>query len=239
MRECANEEMRDVLPEFAAERLSGAERGRVAAHVATCATCAAELELLRAARRAMSRGVPTIDVAGVVAALPKPPAAARPEPTVVALAQPPQLVRPESGIAGGGQSALAPKSRRGALSRTMVQWGAWRIAAAATIAVGGLSVAVLRTHSAPTAATSPAAVSGPAVSPPPGVGGTQSSLPVPGQLDGAPAVESGPGLAVSSDISELSDGDVETLLQDMTGMDAEPSAEPDAAAPAMPAVVSQ
>jgi hypothetical protein len=228
MRECASGEIRDVLPEFAAERLSGAERGRVAAHVATCAACAAELDLLRAARRAMSRGVPAIDVAGIVAALPKPPAAARPEPTVVARTQPPQLVLPEAGIASGGRSALSRKGRRGALSRTMVQWGAWRIAAAATIAVGGLSVAVLRTHSAP-----------PASSPTSGVGGTQQSLPVPGQPDGGPAVESGPGLAVSSDISELSDGDVETLLQDMNGMEAEPSVEPDAAAPAMPAVVSQ
>ena len=46
------------------------------------------------------------------------------------------------------------------------------------------------------------------------------------------------GLAVTSDISELSDGDVEALLQDMIASNAAPAAEPDAAAPDMPVAVS-
>jgi hypothetical protein len=43
---------------------------------------------------------------------------------------------------------------------------------------------------------------------------------------------------VNGDISELSDGDVETLLQDMDRLDAVPDADPDAAAPDMPVAVS-
>jgi hypothetical protein len=51
-------------------------------------------------------------------------------------------------------------------------------------------------------------------------------------------MNSGPGLAVASDISELSDGEVESLLKDMNDLDAQPSADPDDAAPGLPAVVS-
>jgi hypothetical protein len=43
---------------------------------------------------------------------------------------------------------------------------------------------------------------------------------------------------MSGDISELSDGDVETLLQDLDGLDAQPSADPDAASPALRGVDS-
>jgi len=243
MSECLNGDLRDLLPDLAAERLSGAERARVASHVATCAACAAEVELLRAAQRVMTRGVPAVDVARVVAALPKPPAAAESRPLLVSSST--------RGLGDArprrGEAARAVSSRR-----SVHQWSAWRIAAAATIAVGGLSVAVIRNmgpgpiaHPAasPDSAARPTVVSPAPVTPtqaePPAVpaqgqpGGPSSTEP-----DSGPVVDAGSGLAMSGDISELSDGDVETLLQGLDGLDGQPSADPDAAVPALRGVDS-
>ena len=71
MSDCANIEMRELLPEYLHERLGDVERARVAAHLASCEDCAAELEAMRAARSALSRTLP-IDTRKIVAALPRP-----------------------------------------------------------------------------------------------------------------------------------------------------------------------
>ena len=68
MRDCPEGDLRDALPLLAHGKLAGAERARVEAHVAECATCAAELDLLRAVARAYD--VARIDSATIVAALP-------------------------------------------------------------------------------------------------------------------------------------------------------------------------
>jgi hypothetical protein len=250
MSECRNEDLRDLLPDLAAERLASSERARVASHVATCAACTAELELLRAARRVMSRGVPVVDVARIVAALPHPPVAADARPALVASSEPVRAV----GARGAGRDASrgAAPARGAAPRRYLHQWGGWRIAAAATIVVGGLSVAVLRqlrpsTDAAPVIAPAigPAgAPETPAVTPAPRVPGQPS---VPGETPVGPSptspspgteMQAGAGLAVAGDISELSDGDVETLLQDMNALDGQPSADPDASVPAISGAVS-
>jgi anti-sigma factor RsiW len=69
MIDCQNGEMRDQLPDFVHEQLPAAARVAVAAHVATCAACAAEVALLRELRGAMRAG-PKVDVARIVALLP-------------------------------------------------------------------------------------------------------------------------------------------------------------------------
>ena len=71
MFDCANVEMRELLPELVAGTLDAATRARVEEHVASCTECASELETLRAVRGAYS-GAPAIDVSRVVAALPRP-----------------------------------------------------------------------------------------------------------------------------------------------------------------------
>lgn len=252
MSECLNTELRDLLPDLAAERLSGSERTRVAAHLASCESCAAEVELLRAARRVMTQGVPAVDVARIVAALPKPPAVADAKPALVASSS---SARPLAGTTRTVAGARAERATRrrwiggaGAGSR----WTAWRIAAAATIVVGGLSVAVIR-NLGPVQATRiselPPSVVAPTptspVSPmprgtaPSATTGSSAQPPVTsGTPDSQTAADTGPGLAVASDISELSDGDVESLLQDMNRLDAQPSAEPDDAAPGLPTVIA-
>ena len=83
MSDCANVEMRELLPQLAAGMLDAATRARVDEHLIDCADCASELETLRLVRAAYA-SAPAIDVRRVVAALPKPAVATRgargPEP---------------------------------------------------------------------------------------------------------------------------------------------------------------
>ena len=72
MTDCGNESLRDLLPLLAHDALGVEETARVRAHLATCASCAAELELLGAARRVFDAVTPQMDVAAIVAGLPIP-----------------------------------------------------------------------------------------------------------------------------------------------------------------------
>jgi anti-sigma factor RsiW len=81
MNDCVNAEMRDRLPDLLNDRLPANERAEVVAHVAACADCREELELLRAIRSMLSAPALRVDVARVVSALPKPPSQATRRPT--------------------------------------------------------------------------------------------------------------------------------------------------------------
>ncbi len=72
MTDCPNAEMRDRLPDLLHDRLDASERAVVMAHVADCADCRAELEVLRGVQRMLIEDTPAVDVARIVAALPKP-----------------------------------------------------------------------------------------------------------------------------------------------------------------------
>lgn len=74
MRDCANDLMRDLLPEYAVGALGEAESAQVAAHLDGCAACRAELELLGRVRHAVVNAAPAVNIAAIVAALPKAPA---------------------------------------------------------------------------------------------------------------------------------------------------------------------
>lgn len=71
MIDCPNGGIRDQLPDFVHDQLKATARAAVAAHVAQCAACAAEVTLLRELRGTLRKG-PTVDVARIVAALPAP-----------------------------------------------------------------------------------------------------------------------------------------------------------------------
>lgn len=122
MTDCPNVAMRELLPELLHDALPAAERARMEAHLATCGECAAELTLLRSARRAMvGARTPALDTAAIVAALPR-PVGRRPQ------VQPLGARRPER-----------VQVRR---SPTF-----FRIAAAITfVALGGMSLAVARSY---------------------------------------------------------------------------------------------
>ena len=70
MSDCANVEMRELLPELAAGTLDASARARIDAHVITCAECASELETVRLVREAFA--APAVDTQRIIAALPKP-----------------------------------------------------------------------------------------------------------------------------------------------------------------------
>ena len=76
MNDCLNAEMRDRLPDLLHDRLSASVRAEVNAHVAACADCREELELLSELNAMFVKSTPRVDVAYVVNALPKPPARA-------------------------------------------------------------------------------------------------------------------------------------------------------------------
>jgi anti-sigma factor RsiW len=204
MTDCPNGDIRDQLPDYVHDRLSAADRALVAAHVASCPFCAAEVELLGAARRAISAAAPRVDTARIVAALPSPPSRA---------VQRPSIVRTQ----GGRVTAKRPARR------VM----AWRMAAAiATVAIGGVSFTVLRdlqrvSTPAVTPSVTPAVVAAPAPS-------SVAVAPLSAQprAKGEELAENGVAVPDGGRIGELSDDDVQSLLNDMDQLDGVPDANP-------------
>lgn len=150
MIECTNIDMQDLLPEFIAERLSARERELVALHLADCAACQADHEVLVAVRHA--RPVPPpVNIASIVAALPRPFVIERSTPDELSAAGSEHAnARPMLTVQRGGDmsrhasppsvSAIGTRSR----SRRMTGM-VMRFAAAFTlVAVGGLSMVMAR-----------------------------------------------------------------------------------------------
>lgn len=72
MSDCADLEIREMLPEYLHGALQPAERARVASHLSSCAECAAELRLLETVRRSHQAAAPAVNVAAIARALPSP-----------------------------------------------------------------------------------------------------------------------------------------------------------------------
>ena len=201
MSECANVEVREMLPDLLHGALQGEVRDGVERHVAECSDCEAELALLASARRAMAaRPVPAVSVASIVRALPLPDR----RPEMRAAMQPD--VRP----------ALQPAARRRAPSM------AFRLAAAVSfISLGGVSVAVARSYfGAGETIVADSVVSL----------RTDSVLPV-APATGAGVVPGASGttrtVSMLAGISELGDADLESLFGELETLEAAPAAEPD------------
>src|SRR4029079_13526348 len=71
MSECLSAEMRDVLPDFVHDQLDDGRAAEVRGHIASCAECAAEVELLRAVMSA-APAAPEMNIDRIVSALPTP-----------------------------------------------------------------------------------------------------------------------------------------------------------------------
>ncbi len=144
MTECPNIDVREQLPEFVAGILPAGERDAIEEHLALCAACRAESEMLAAVRAA--RPVPPVmNIAAIVAALPKPAETAR-ETSDTASADTVRAFR----VITGGEPALAPSLRTARRKQTSARrWpvgaSVMRFAAAITlVAVGGLSFVMAR-----------------------------------------------------------------------------------------------
>jgi anti-sigma factor RsiW len=68
MNDCTNLDIRDLLPDLARGALSGPSLATVEEHLATCASCRAELRLLRNALAALG-GAPSVDAGRIAAAV--------------------------------------------------------------------------------------------------------------------------------------------------------------------------
>jgi hypothetical protein len=71
MIECPNLGVRDRLPDLANDTLEPAVRELVLIHLAECAACTAEIEILRTTRLILIGTTPKVNVAGIVSALPQ------------------------------------------------------------------------------------------------------------------------------------------------------------------------
>jgi anti-sigma factor RsiW len=197
MNDCVNAKMRDQLPDLVHDRLSAADRASVLAHVEACGDCRDELQLLRDARAMFARGIPRVDVAYVVGALPKAPA-----PRATARLEPSRRARTWSDwriaaavtllIAGGGSYAVMSSHRTG-MADTVV--------ASSTAAVSPTTRAVAIVDSSPI----------------PGL----DQLVVPD--DDQPAATG----SLDTRLGDLNEDQLNVLLKDMDNLRAVPASEPE------------
>jgi anti-sigma factor RsiW len=75
MTDCGNETLRDQLPLLALDALTGEAATRVRAHVADCASCAAELAVIRKAGALFAAATPRVHTEAILRALPQAPGA--------------------------------------------------------------------------------------------------------------------------------------------------------------------
>ena len=68
MTDCTNLEMRDLLPDYARGAMTGPSVTAVEQHLASCASCRAELAVIRSARAALSDAT-RVDAARIIAAV--------------------------------------------------------------------------------------------------------------------------------------------------------------------------
>lgn len=197
MTDCPNATVRDRLPDLLHGALDATTRAAVEAHVAGCADCTSELALLRAARGALARA-PEVDVARIVAALPR-PAVARP-----------RLVEFPS----------AEERERRAAGRHATPWGGLAAAAVVAVAIGLGSLVVRDRPAEDGAAVVALADSGErgAASGAPAAPTARASRPT------ATSAAAAPLLVVNT--SGLSDADLAGLLDELDDLDAVPAADP-------------
>jgi hypothetical protein len=218
MTDCPDGTTRDALPDFVQGRLDAPAVARVAAHLATCASCADEVRLLRAVLGATMTTTPALDRARLVAALPAPPR---------------QVVRPIE-VAAGGASRGRGASRRGRASVAGAwHWSSWRVAASvAVIGIGGLSVALMQRAGAPTPTGVVAGPSVVAATPVAGVADRPSVARTPAAPVAAPSATASAdaaeaaALPAGGGMTDLADEEVESLLHDIDSFDGVPDANP-------------
>lgn len=223
MNKCMNADIRDALPDYLHGHLDAASTVEVRAHIADCAECAAELEMLNLVL-ASAPAVPAMDVAQIASALPLPTrhgfllhrggGGAATEP-----------VRPVA-------PAFAPRKRAWANPFVKIA------AAAAIVTAGGLSLIVGRDVLRPevqVGQTAPAAAPQIAVTT---EAPAATSVEAPAPVKSAPApkaveVAAVNGLSLGGDLQDLSEEHLAALLEDIDQMDALPAAEPESMEPSV------
>ncbi|HVD06517.1 MAG TPA: zf-HC2 domain-containing protein [Gemmatimonadaceae bacterium] len=208
MGDCQNVEMRELLPERAAELLSPRDAARVDGHVAECELCTFELEILRAARTAL-RGRATVDVGRISGAV------------VLATRTPVRSVRRAPTRQWIGWRAAASIALVAVGATSIAVWNGGRSGARGSVATtpGTETAAVATPSGAGTLAQGAATGSGSVSS----SGSAQATV--------RPASLS--GLTAAGGLSDLSDAELESLLGDIGSLDASSFDEPQEVMPAI------
>ena len=208
MGDCQNVEMRELLPERAAELLSPRDAACVDAHVAECEMCAFELEILRAARSAL-RARATVDVGRISGAV------------VLATRTPVRSVRRAPTRQWIGWRAAASIALVAVGATSIAVWNGGRGGARGSVATtpGTESAAVATPSGAGALAQGAATGSG--------------SLPSSGSAQATVRPASVSGLTAAGGLSDLSDAELESLLGDIGSLDASSFDEPQEVMPAI------
>ncbi len=204
MTNCAKIDVRERLPELVHGQLSPAEAATVTSHIAECAACASELELLRLVM-ASAAPAPAISVEKIVAALPSPtPAAPAKRPI------------------------LSPKRRLIPLSARTVQ-----IAAGFALAASVLFVIMRREVEAPEVRPAPALQTAAKTNEPAIPSSSVPTLPAATAQSRETRVVSGPGLTLGGSTEDLSDESLAILVDEMDRLDGVPTVEPESLDPSL------
>lgn len=203
MNDCPNADMRDLLPDLVHGNLDASAQRMAEAHLATCAECRAELELLQQVRATL-HATPVVDLGAITAALPAYRAPAR------------------RSWVGWRVAAVITIVASGA-SSLLVARRAPRVPDSATVLVADKSPVALPAAALPPAAPESAAVN---------TGVTRSSV-VPQPVAGIDVPAGERELAMTGGtLSDLSDQELATLLREIDTMDALPSVDVESASAA-------
>ena len=209
MNDCMDTEVRDALPDLIHGRLSDLDKATLTAHVESCADCRAELEFLSRLRAAAPLA-PRIDIERIVSALPVPmPSAAD--------------------VLASVPSRAARNSRRSFIWKTA--------AAAALLVVGSLTFANGRRQSLPVSVINPTASAAAVAEATIPVAPSVASLPservatprLPAAVPGRAVATAGrAGLSLTGGVQDLTDQQLQALVNDLDKVKGLPSAEPEA-----------
>jgi anti-sigma factor RsiW len=204
MTDCANVEMRDLLPDFVHDRLGAADATRVQLHLSECAYCSAEVELIRAVMASVP-AAPAIDVASIIANLPQPPA------RVDSVARP--------AISRGGR---------------VFRFGVRQLPLAAGLALAAsLTFVVVGRQKSPTEIRPAASAQAPTVVPAPSAPAEKTSVPASKVVATASRPAQVASLTLGGSTEELSDESLEILVDEIERMDAVPGTEPESLEPSI------
>lgn len=196
MTECTNLEMRDLLPDYARGALVGAAVAAVERHLADCAACRAELAVVRNAQLVL--GVTArVDTTRIAAAVVRSAATRRDATRAVAQARRRRMW-------------TAPSSRR--------MW----LAAASLVAVAGAAALATRSDQPASVEDSPRVVVQVDSPTSPTPGGTTPGAPVRPATRPMRSNE----LGVGGGLTDLADAELESLLRELEGLDAQFEVEP-------------
>lgn len=211
MHDCADGDMRDLLPGYVNGTLPAAGCAAVEDHLTHCDDCAAEVAVIVAASRALPS--PAVDIAGIVRALPAPPLRVKHVAPRVAFAGAAWRVAAGLGVMLLGAGSVI--ALRGVFAPAATRTAVVPVAPAAGGAGGAGTVVAAAKPDAPVGAAP--LVASPAVPRAAGAAGK----PVATSARPTATISFGGGL------SDLSDDQLDALLGELDALDSIPSTEPE------------